>query len=227
MLRTVTAVAVLTLLSACSKEPQQDEAQNSEQKAAETAATPAFDNQVSNVEYAETRKGEVVDTYFDTEVADPYRWLEDDMSEETGDWVKRQNKVTFGYLENIPYRDELKKRLEEKWNYEKVGSPFKEGDYTYFYRNDGLQNQYVVWRQKDGGEPEVFLDPNTFSEDGTTSLATLSFSKDGSIAAYSISEGGSDWRKIIVINAETKEQMEPVLVDVKFSGISWKGNDTP
>jgi len=127
-------------------------------------------------------------------------------------------------LKKIPYRNTLKQRLEGLWNYEKVGSPFKEGEYTYFYKNDGLQNHYVVWRQKAEGEAEVFLDPNTFSEDGTTSLATLSFSKDGSLAAYAISEGGSDWRKIFIIDTDTKKILEDPLVDVKFSGISWKGN---
>ena len=176
------------------------------------------------VTYPQTKKGDVVDSYFDQQVADPYRWLEDDRSAETGEWVKAQNKVTFDYLANIPYRETLKKRLTKLWNYEKVGAPFTEGDYQYFYKNDGLQNQYVVYRQKDGGEPEVFLDPNTFSEDATTSLAQLSFSKNGSIAAYSISEGGSDWRKIIIIDAETKKVIEEPLIDVKFSGISWFGN---
>ncbi|RHW75814.1 prolyl oligopeptidase family protein [Colwellia sp. RSH04] len=175
--------------------------------------------------YPTTQKGTVTDTYFGTEVADPYRWLEDDRSEETGAWVKTQNKVTFNYLAQIPYREQLKERLGELWNYEKVGAPFKEGKYTYFYKNDGLQNQYVIYRQLDGGEAEVFLDPNTFSEDGTTSLGQLSFSKDGSIAAYAISEGGSDWRKIIIIDVETKKQLETPLVDVKFSGISWFGNE--
>lgn len=175
--------------------------------------------------YPETKKVDTITNYFGTEVKDPYRWLEDDMSEETGQWVEAQNKVTFDYLDQIPYRDALKKRLEKLWNYEKVGSPFKEGDYTYFYKNDGLQNQYVVYRQKEDEEPEVFLDPNTFSEDGTTSLAGLSFSKNGKFAAYSISEGGSDWRKVIVIDAITKDIKEDTLIDVKFSGISWKGNE--
>ncbi len=107
----------------------------------------------------------------------------------------------------------------------KIGAPFKEGDYTYFYKNDGLQNQYVVYRQKDGGEVELFLDPNTFSEDGTTSMGQLSFSKDGSIAAYAISEGGSDWRKIIIVDAATKKVLETPLIDVKFSDISWYKNE--
>ena len=178
------------------------------------------------VDYPETKKVDTIDTYFGTEVKDPYRWLEDDRSVETEDWVKRQNQATFGYLDSIPYREELKNRLEKMWNYEKVGSPFDEGDYTYFYKNDGLQNQYVLYRKKkDSDTEEIFLNPNTFSEDGTTSLGGLSFSKNGKVAAYSISEGGSDWRKILVMNAETKEITEDTLVDIKFSGISWLNNE--
>lgn len=177
------------------------------------------------VNYPTTAKVDTIDTYFGTEVKDSYRWLEDDRSAETEAWVKNQNKTTFGYLEKIPFRNNLKKRLEKLWNYEKLGSPFKEGDYTYFYKNDGLQNQYVVYRKKEDAEEEVFLNPNTFSEDGTTSLAGLSFTKDGSLAAYLISEGGSDWRKAIVMNAQTKKIVEDTLVDIKFSGISWKGNE--
>ena len=177
------------------------------------------------VNYPNTNKIDTIDTYFGIEVSDPFRWLEDDMSSETEAWVKEQNKTTFGYLDHIPYREDLKNRLEKLWNYEKLGSPFKEGDYTYFYKNDGLQNQSVVYRKKGDGEEEVFLDPNTFSEDGTTSLMGLSFTKDGSKAVYLISEGGSDWRKGIVINTENREQVEDTLVDIKFSGISWKDND--
>ncbi|GHF89413.1 prolyl oligopeptidase family serine peptidase [Thalassotalea marina] len=179
----------------------------------------------TKVTYPTTDKGQVIDIYFGQKVEDPYRWLEDDRSKETGDWVKRQNEVTFDYLSKIPYRDKLKKRLEEMWNYEKISSPFKRGNYSYFYRNDGLQNQSVVYRQDKNGKVEEFLDPNKFSKDGTTSLSSLSFSKDGSIAAYSISEGGSDWRKIIVIDVESKKVLEEPLVDVKFSGISWYGNE--
>ena len=177
------------------------------------------------ITYPETKKIDTVTTYFDTKVKDPYRWLEDDMSTETATWVEAQNKVTFGYLDQIPYREELKNRLEKLWNYEKFSAPFKEGDYTYFYKNNGLQNQYVIYRQKDNEEPEVFLDPNTFSEDGTISLGALTFSKDGKIAAYSISEGGSDWRKVIVMDAISKEIKGDTIIDVKFSGLSWKGNE--
>jgi len=183
------------------------------------------DSKEMALQYPVTEKSTTVDTYFGTDVADPYRWLEDDRSEETAAWVKAQNEVTFDYLNNIELRSGLKERLTEIWNYEKVGTPFTEGKYTYFYKNDGLQNQYVLWRSVEGGEPEVFLDPNKFSEDGTTSLAGISFSEDGSKLAYSISEGGSDWRKIIVIDVETMEQIEETLVDVKFSGVSWLANE--
>ncbi|AXT18679.1 S9 family peptidase [Flavobacteriaceae bacterium AU392] len=175
--------------------------------------------------YPETKIGEVVNTYFDEEVKDPYRWLEDDRSEETADWVKTQNVSTYAYLDKIPYRKGLKERLEKMWNYEKIGAPFKEGNYTYYYKNDGLQNQFVLYRTHDDGEEDVFLDPNTFSNDGTVSLGQVSFSKDGSIAAYSISEGGSDWRKVLIMNTETKQIIEDTLIDIKFSGISWKNND--
>ena len=175
--------------------------------------------------YPDTKKGDVVDTYFGAKVADPYRWLEDDRSEETADWVQRQNTLTFSELAKIPYRDVIAKQLSESINFKRISSPFKEGDYTYFYKNDGLQNHSVVYRQKQGQSEEVFLDPNTFSADGTTSLSELTFSEDGKIAAYSISEGGSDWRKIIVINADTKTKLEPELEDIKFSGTSWFGND--
>ena len=177
------------------------------------------------LEYPITKKVDTVDTYFGSEVPDPYRWLEDDRSPETENWVKDQNRTTFTYLDKIPFRNDLKKRLEKLWNYEKLGSPFKEGSYTYFYKNDGLQNQYVVYRKKDNGEVEIFLDPNSFSKDGTTSLGGLNFSRNGAIAAYSISEGGSDWRKIIVLNSENREIIGDTLVDIKFSGISWKGNE--
>ena len=185
-------------------------------------------DQSINVEYPQTKQVDTVDTYFGETVSDPYRWLEDDRSTETGEWVKAQNEVTFGYLDNIPYREELKERLTKLWNYEKIGAPFIEGDYTYFYKNDGLQNQYVIYRFKNGQDQnnaEVFLDPNTFKEDGTISLGGLSFSKDGKTLAYSISEGGSDWRKILVMNTETKEIIEDTLIDIKFSGMSWFKNE--
>ena len=175
--------------------------------------------------YPETTKGTTIDNYFGNEVADPYRWLEDDRSSNTEDWVKSQNKVTQGYLDHIPYRDQIKERMTKLWNYEKYSSPTKHGAYEYFYKNDGLQNQYVLYRQKKGMNAEIFLDPNTFSKDGTTSLSSVSFSKDGTKVAYSISIGGSDWRKVIVMNAVNKEILEDKITDVKFSGLSWYKNE--
>ena len=179
----------------------------------------------TKIQYPETKKGETIDTYFDTKVNDPYRWLEDDKSDETGAWVKAQNEVTYAYLAKIPFREELKKRMEKLWNYEKIGAPSREGNFTYYSKNNGLQNQSVIYRKDKNGKDEVFLDPNTFSKDGTTSLGSLDFSKDGSKAAYSISEGGSDWRKVIIIDALSKKVLEDTIVDVKFSGISWFKNE--
>ncbi|MFN4298458.1 MAG: prolyl oligopeptidase family serine peptidase [Thermaurantimonas sp.] len=177
------------------------------------------------VTYPVTETVDVVDEYFGVKVPDPYRWLEDDLSEKTAQWVKAQNEVTQEFLNRISFREKIFKRLEELWNYEKVSAPFTEGDYTYFYKNDGLQNQSVLYRTDKSGNTEVFLDPNTFSPDGTTSLAGISFTDDGKLAVYQISEGGSDWRKVIVINAVTKEIIEDTLRDVKFSGLSWYKNE--
>lgn len=182
-------------------------------------------SQKMNWQYPETKKVDQIDVYFGEKVADPYRWLEDDRSAETESWVKSQNALTFDYLNKIPLRDQLKNRLTELWNYEKISAPFKKGDYTYFYKNDGLQNQSVLYRQLGKNAPEVFLNPNNFSKDGTTSLGNVSFSKDGSLVAYSISEGGSDWRKVLIMNVENKKIIEDTLVDVKFSGMAWKGNE--
>lgn len=179
----------------------------------------------NNLKYPTTEKRVVIDSYFGTDIQDPYRWLEDDLSEETMDWVNNQNKTTFNYLNSIPYKSNIKKRLEQIWNYEKRTSPFNEGDYTYYYKNNGLQNQYVVYRKKDSEDEEVFLDPNSFSEDGTISLTGLDFSKNGNLVSYSISEGGSDWRKVVVMDTETKEIIGDTLTNIKFSGISWKNND--
>ena len=181
---------------------------------------PAYD-------YPLTNKVDHVDTYHGMEVKDPYRWLEDDRSDETAAWVKAQNRVTFSYLDNIPFRDGLKKRINELLDYEKVSAPFKEGKYEYFYKNDGLQDHSIVYRSKIGSdmEPEVFLDPNKFSEDGTTALSGTSFTEDGTLCAYSITEGGSDWRKVIVLNTETMEMVGDTIVDIKFSGLSWYKNE--
>jgi prolyl oligopeptidase len=179
----------------------------------------------AQIKYPQTKKTDKVDSYFETKISDPYRWLEDDRSTETADWVKAQNQLTFGYLSAIPFRNTIKERMEKLWNYEKVSAPFKEGKFTYYYKNNGLQNQSVLYRKDASGTEELFLDPNTFSKDATTSLDAVSFSKDGSLCAYSISEAGSDWRKVIFINAETKQIMGDKLIDVKFSGLSWKANE--
>jgi len=209
MNRNLNLIVLATLVTAC----QQQKAIN-----------PA--EEIKLLPYPETQKTDVVDNHFGVEVPDPYRWLENDTAKDTKAWVEAQNKVTNHYLEEIPFRDAIYKRLEKLWNYEKFSAPFKEGDYTYFFKNDGLQNQSVLYRQKgDDGEAEVFLDPNKFSEDGTTSLAGIAFSKDGSLVAYQISEGGSDWRKVIVLRAEDKSVVGDTLVDVKFSGLAWRGNE--
>lgn len=191
-----------------------------------TSAMATFgQNKNEKITYPTTNKGTTVDVYFDAKVPDPYRWLEDDKSAETGAWVKAQNEVTYGYLNQIPFRDALKARMEKLWNYEKIGAPFKEGNFTYYYKNNGLQNQSVLYRKDAKGTETVFLDPNTFSKDGTTSLGGLDFSKDGSKVAYAISEGGSDWRKVIIMDAITNTIIEDTIVDVKFSGVSWRGNE--
>lgn len=176
--------------------------------------------------YPKTDKVEQKDDFFGVSVEDPYRWLEDDMSDKTKAWVAAENEVTQSYLKQIPFRNAIAQRLEKLWNYEKYSAPFVEGDYTYFYKNDGLQNQAVLYRKKgDKGTEEVFLDPNKFSADGTTSLAGINFSKDGSLVAYQISEGGSDWRKVIVLRTADKTVLGDTLIDVKFSGLAWRGNE--
>lgn len=174
--------------------------------------------------YPTTKQVSQEDEFFGTKVLDPYRWLEDDRSAETHDWVVAQNKVTDAYLAQIPFRSAIRKRLTELWNYEKFSAPFREGGYTYYYKNNGLQNQSILYRQKGAGKPEVFLDPNTFSKDGTSSLAGIHFSKDGSLCTYLISEGGSDWNKAVIMNAKTKKQIGATMTNLKFSGIAWKGN---
>jgi prolyl oligopeptidase len=181
--------------------------------------------ETTKLNYINTSKSNTVDTYFGESISDPYRWLEDDHSEETKSWVKAQNEVTFDYLEKIPFREQLKRRMEKLWNYEKISAPFKEGNFTYFYKNDGLQNQSVLYRKDLAGKEEIFLDPNTFSKAGTTSLGGVNFSKDGSLAAYAISEGGSDWRKVIVLKTATKEIIGDTIIDIKFSGVSWYKNE--
>lgn len=186
------------------------------------------DMKISPLEYPTIKKTDHIDTYHGVDVPDPYVWLEDDKSDETAAWVKSQNDVTFGLLDKVDFRKNLENRIEELLDYERISAPFVEGDYEYYYLNEGLQDHSVVYRNKIGEEDkpsEVFIDPNGFSEDGTTALRGIFFTQDGSLAAHMITEGGSDWRKIIVRDAVTKEVMEDTLIDVKFSGLSWLGKE--
>lgn len=186
------------------------------------------DHKSIKLEYPVTEKSDHVDIYHGVEVADPYRWLEDDTSAATGQWVEAQNKLTFGYLDQITWRANLKKRLESLVDYERISAPFKEGQFEYYYRNTGLQNHSVLYRKpKDNkdAEPEVYLDPNSFSKDGTIGLSGISFTEDGSLSVHQITEGGSDWRKVIVMDAIKKVVLEDTLLDVKFSGTSWYKNE--
>ena len=189
------------------------------------APAPAVARPAAALAYPETRREALVERYFGVEVADPYRWLEDDRSEETARWVQAQNAVTRAYLDAIPYRDKIAQTLKRLLDYERESAPFFAGADTYFYRNDGLQNQDVLWRRGADGEAEVFLDPNTFSDDGTVSMSAVSFSRDGRFVAYQLAEGGSDWRRIVIRDVASGETLDEAIVDVKFSGIAWRGNE--
>jgi prolyl oligopeptidase len=184
-----------------------------------------MDSNKEKLSYPAAKKDSVTDNYFGKIVADPYRWLEDDNSEETAQWVNTENIVTKNYLDKIPFRNAMKKRLEKLWNHPVKGTPFKKGKYWYFYKNNGLQAQFVLYQSDSlNGEARVFLDPNAFSEDGTTALGGLSFNRDGKYCAYSISKGGSDWREIFVIDVENNKKLDDHLQWVKFSGMSWLGD---
>jgi prolyl oligopeptidase len=176
--------------------------------------------------YPVTAKVDTIDTYFGAAVPDPYRWLENDTAAATAAWVSAQNEITFAYLEKIPFRQAVRNRLGELQNYERISAPQKRGDYLYYSKNSGLQNQNVQYRKKgESGEEEVFLDPNTFSADGTTSLAGMFFSKDGSLVTILIQEGGSDWRKAVTLRAADKQAVGDTLTELKFTGIAWRGNE--
>jgi prolyl oligopeptidase len=180
----------------------------------------------AQIKYPVTKKENVVDDYNGVKVEDPYRWLEDDNSEETKAWVQEENKATFDYLSKIPYRDKIKKRIEEMWNYPKYGAPFRKGDFYYFSKNDGLQNQSVWYRQKSlTGKPEIFIDPNKLSDDGTVSLGGINFSLDGKYAAYTVQKSGSDWQEGYVMDIATKKLLSDKLDWLKFTGFSWKGDE--
>jgi len=178
------------------------------------------------LKYPNTKKVTQTDDYFGTKVSDPYRWLEDDKSDETAAWVTAENKVTQDYLSKIPFKEQVRKRLEEMWNYPKYTSPFKEGQYYYYYKNDGLQNQSILYRQVGlNGTPEVFIDPNTMSKDGTAAVSTPSFTKSKKYAAYMIAQAGSDWQEAYVMDVATKKLLDDKIQWIKFSGLSWKGED--
>ncbi len=177
------------------------------------------------LDYPQTRKDNQVDDYHGTKVADPYRWLEDDNSAETAKWVEAENKVTFAYLDKIPYRAQVKARLEQLFNYPKYTAPMRRGDYLFFTKNDGLQNQNVVYAQKGlDGAPEMLVDPNKFSADGTSRMGVFEVSPDGRYAAYGVSVGGSDWQEVHVVEVASKKELSDDLKWTKFTGIGWTGN---
>ncbi len=176
-------------------------------------------------DYPETTKVDQVDVYFGDTVPDPYRWLENDTSKQTGEWVKAQNEVTFGYLEEIPFRKDIEERLTEIWDYPRVSAPFEEGGRYYIFKNDGLQNQDVAYvKESLDAEEEVILDPNKFSDDGTVSLTAFTPSPGGKYLGYGISRGGSDWDEFYVMDPETKEVFDDKIMWVKFSPMAWYGD---
>ena len=185
--------------------------------------TTAFSQ--SKIIYPKTAKGDVIDTYFGVEVKEPYRWLENDTSAATSAWVKAQNKVTQDYLSNIPFKSDLKKRMTALNNYAKYSSPFKKNGEYFYYKNNGLQNQSALYRQKTlTSEPELLLDPNSFSTDGTVALTNIAFSKNGKYLGYSIAKSGSDWNEIFVLDMNTRQLLPDHIKWSKSSAISWQGN---
>ncbi len=176
----------------------------------------------SSFKYPATKRENVEDNYFGTTVKDSYRWLENDTSIEVKEWVKKENETTFGYLNKIPFLEKIKARLAKLWNFPKHGLPFKAGSNYMFFKNDGLQNQDVLYIQKDlNSEPELFLDPNKLSPDGTVSLSTYSASNDGKYFAYGTASGGSDWNEFFVMTIKDKKLLSDRLKWIKFSGIAW------
>ncbi|MCW3085673.1 MAG: Family serine protease [Bacteroidetes bacterium] len=208
MLKKISPVILLTVFTACINNQKHHD-----------------DGDSAKLKYPVTKKVDTVDTYFGTKIADPYRWLEDDKSAETGEWVKAENKVTYDYLATIPFRDKIKQRLTKIWNFAKVSAPFKKGKRYFFYKNDGIQNQSVLYVQ-DGlnGTPKMLLDPNTLAADGTASLGGLGVSKDGKYLAYTINRAGSDWSEIYAMEIESGKQLTDDIKWVKFSDIAWKND---
>jgi prolyl oligopeptidase len=187
--------------------------------------TQSCQQKEERIKYPETKKGDVVDTLHGQAIADPYRWLENDTSAETAEWVKQQNEVTEKYLSKIPFRNDIKNRLTKIWDYPKYGVPFKKGDRYFYFKNDGMQNQSVLYVQESlDSEPQVLLDPNKLSDDGTVAFAGMDVSKDGKYLAYAIARGGSDWNEIKVMEIDSRNQLDDNLKWVKFSGMAWKGD---
>lgn len=186
----------------------------------------SLDTMAQKMNYPVTERGNQSDNYFGREVKDPYRWLENDTAKNTEAWVKKQNAVTHAYLDKIPFREKIKNRLTELWNYPKYSAPSLHGDYLLFFKNDGLQNQAVLYVQKgEEGEPQVLLDPNKMSADGTVALQATSFSKNQKYFAYSVAASGSDWQEIYIMDFKTRKLLNEKIEYVKFSGISWLGDD--
>jgi len=160
------------------------------------------------ITYPETKRVDSVDEYFGQKILDPYRWLENDTSAETSEWVKAQNEITNAYLEKIPFRKSLKERFTQIWDYPKYGIPFSKGNLYFYFKNDGMQNQSVLYVQEGlEGEPRVLLDPNRLSEDGTVAIASFSVSNDARFLAYSIAKAGSDWNEIYVMDINTRQNL--------------------
>jgi len=224
----VKKLAILILISLYACQPADNE-QNTTSISADTSKdvnTAALSTNTSEREwvYPETAKVDQTDDYHGTVVTDPYRWLEDDVRESTevADWVTAQNEITFAYLETIPEREKIKERLTTLWDYEKFGVPFREGGRIFYFRNDGLQNQSVLYSQENlDSEPRQVIDPNTFSDDGTVALADVEISPDGRFAAMAIQDGGSDWRTVRVLDIKTGKELEDKLEWVKFSNLAW------
>jgi prolyl oligopeptidase len=218
----LSAAAILSLAAITSIYRTQAQSVSSPAASASTASRSASDPKLT---YPETKKVDQVDDYFGTKVADPYRWLENEKSAETKAWVDEQNKLTFSYLETIPYREKLKARLTELYNYPRISAPFRRGDTYFFTKNDGLQNQSVFYIQKGvNGTPEVFLDPNKFSADGTSVLSAFALSKDGKYVAYGISQGGSDWVTLSVMEVGSRNKLTDEIKWMKASGVAWQGD---
>lgn len=225
-------LAILFLITLYACQPA-DNAQDAGNTAADsvnsTVAVSASESVEPEWNYPETAKVDQSDDYHGMAVSDPYRWLEEDVreSEDVANWVKTQNDITFAYLETIPERDRIKKRLTSLWDYEKFGVPFREGGKIFYFRNDGLQNQSVLYSQ-DGldSEPQLVIDPNTFSDDGTVALADVEISPDGRYAAMAIQDGGSDWRTVKVLDLQTGNELDDKLEWVKFSSLAWAADSS-